>query len=124
MGGDFRLYPDTVKHVRVILWTLAIGLCLSSACDGRPGATPSATPEGGGRVLEVHGLVTDVEARSLTQLDFLSIQDSEGRRWTFGVQGFLELTPSHLREHQALALPVTVRYGDTSAGLLAISVAD
>ena len=44
--------------------------------------------------------------------------------WTFTSEGFVGFTPSHLREHQILALPVTVSYRETADGLVAVSVTD
>ena len=75
-------------------------------------------------VSEVRGLLVEVESVSLTELDSLVLQDGAGKCWTFRAAGFIGITPSHLREHMALALPVTVRYRETADGLLVVEVAD
>ena len=79
---------------------------------------------GGEGLIEVRGLVVEVRASSLTQLDALTIRDGDGRLWAFRVEGFLGFTPSHLREHQVRAESVSVRFKETSDGLLAVSVVD
>ena len=82
--------------------------------------SPARTPE----VMEIRGLVVDVLAKSLTTLQSLTIRDGGGMLWSFVADGPVGLTPSHLREHQAFGLNVTVRYRETQGGLLAVSVSD
>ena len=81
-------------------------LVIFAGCGGEPplGAAEPAV------MLEVRGLLVEVRADSLTKVDSLTIRDGEGNLRTFKVEGFLGFTPSHLREHRALALPITVRY--------------
>ena len=75
-------------------------------------------------MLEIRGLVADVQAGSILKLDSLTIRDEEGRLWSFKVEGQLGFTPSHLREHQVLAQPVIVRYRETPDGLVALDLTD
>ena len=72
----------------------------------------------------VQGVVVDVQSTSLTTLKSLTIRDDSGKEWTFSARGPLGFTPSHLREHQTFAHPVTVRYRQTNDGLVAINVSD
>ena len=72
----------------------------------------------------VRGVIIDVQSTSLTTLESLTLRDDSGKVWTFSAQGPLGFTPSHLREHQTFAHPVTVRYKQTDDGLAAISVSD
>ena len=90
--------------VILAIWLAAAG-CGSAATDGE------GPPE------TVTGAVVRVEARSLTELEFLDVRDGTGFVWRFrpgfSYRGF---TPSHLREHMVQGLPVTVVYrwkGDT-----------
>ena len=59
----------------------------------------------------VRGVVVRVEARSLTELEFMDVRDDTGFVWRFrpgiAYRGF---TPAHLREHMVQGLPVTVVY--------------
>ena len=72
----------------------------------------------------VRGTIADVEAESITSFRSLTVQDEAGTLWTFRSEGFVGFTPSHLREHQAFALPITVRYMETPEGLLALGASD
>ena len=94
------------------VWLAAVG-CGSAATDGeRP-------PE------MVRGAVVRVQARSLTELDFLDVRDDTGFIWRFrpglSYRGF---TPSHLREHMVQGLPVTVVYRWKDDALLMEAVTD
>ena len=92
-------------------------LTFAGACGSDP---RTVTDE----VKEVRGLVIEVQAGSVTNLDSLTIRDEAGALRTFRAEGFVGLTPSHLREHKALRLPVTVRYRDTPDGATVVSVID
>ena len=73
------------------------------------GCAGGAAPDDDGPQESVRGVVVRVEARSLTELEFLDVRDDTGFVWRFrpGIyyRGF---TPSHLREHMVQGLPVTV----------------
>ena len=98
-------------------------IVIGCGAEARLGTREPAATEAGA-TLEVQGLVVEVRGDSLTKVDSLSVRDEAGKLWTFTTEGFVGLTPSHLREHRALALPVTVRYRETPDGLLALSVTD
>ena len=102
---------------------LVTTLVLLGAC-GEGKGTLTEVPTQPAVVMEVRGLVMEVQGESVTSLVSLTIRDEAGRLWTFDAEGFVGFTPSHLREHQALALPVTVQYRETADGLLALSVTD
>lgn len=94
---------------------LALALTLAVAGTFACGGGPS-----GGRATEkeqsVSGVIVEVKAASLLELDTLTLEDSTGRRWSFQGRSYRRLTPSHLREHMLQGLPVTVvfrRDGDT-----------
>ncbi len=78
----------------------------------------------GDGVHTAHGLVTQVQARSLTEIATFTVGDEAGRSWTFETDGPIEFTPSHLREHMLTGQPVTVYYRDQGERLLAERVAD
>ena len=83
-----------------------------------PGPQLSAEPSA------VMGHVVSVEAASIVAIKAFGVEDSEGVVWSFIAEGPLEFTPSHLREHQLLGLPVVVTYLETTDGLLAVSLVD
>ena len=65
-------------------------------------------------LLSETGLVTDVRSSSLVAIDGFQLRTADGRTLDFSTKdlpyrddGF---PPQHLREHQALAQPVTVTY--------------
>ncbi len=66
----------------------------------------------------------DVQSNSITDLDSVTVRDESGKLWTFKAESSLSFSPSHLREHQAFAWPVTVFYEETSEGLLANNITD
>ena len=72
----------------------------------------------------VHGRVVDVQARSLTEVDTFSLVDGAGETWSFAVEGPLEFTPSHLREHMLTGDEVQVSFRRVGGVLIAVAVAD
>lgn len=72
------------------------------------------------------GVIIDVQATSLTQIDSFTLRDNEGRVLVFRIapdvtddpqEGFL---PSHLRSHAVLAEQVVVFYREEQGELLAL----
>ena len=78
----------------------------------------------GERLSEVEGLVTSVEARSVVEVERFTIEDEEGRVFTFTTEGFIGFTTSHFREHMMLAEPVRVRYKKDGDTLIAAFIED
>lgn len=78
----------------------------------------------GERLSEVEGLVTGVEERSLVEVERFTVEDEEGRVFTFTTEGFIGFTTSHFREHMMRAEPVRVRYRKDDDTLIAAFVED
>ena len=74
-------------------------------------------PSGDGAVV---GHVVKVTARSLVEVESLTIVTSDGEEWEFAGGEFPGFTPSHLEEHQALGEPVRVYYVKEEDGSLRI----
>ena len=74
----------------------------------------------------VRGLIQEVKAKSLLELESLTIEDDSGVRWTFEARGkgFEGFTPSHLREHMVLALFVAATFHREDGVLVLDSLAD
>ena len=74
----------------------------------------------------VRGLIVEVNAGSLLELDSLTVEDSSGNRWRFEALGkrFAEFTPSHLREHMVLGRPVTVTFHRENSSLVLDDITD
>lgn len=60
------------------------------------------------------GLVVDLQAASILQIASFTLRTDDGALVELVVEGDVGMTASHLREHMALADPVsvTVRYAD------------
>ena len=100
-------------------------LLIIGACGG-----PPTTPQGTGtealaaEQMEVRGHVVEFKAASITGLESLTLRDESGEIWTFEAEGFVGFTPSHLRDHQAFGLVVTVTYIRTADRLIALNLTD
>ena len=104
---------------------LIVSLCIWNGCGSRsPMAGESKGPAQAEGHMAVRGQVGEVEAAGLVDLESLKIRDETGRVWAFKAEDFIGMTPSHLREHKTLALLVTVRYVETTEGLMATDVTD
>ena len=87
---------------------LLTAVCVAVACQ------PTT---GDGAVV---GHVTEVTARSLVEVESLTIVTGDGKEWVFSGGEFPGFTPSHLEEHQALGEPVRVFYVREEDGSLRI----
>ena len=72
----------------------------------------------------MQGIVVQVVARDLREVETLGVRDETGRLWTFTTRGFAGLTPGHLREHQLFGTPVIVSYEEEGGRLVAVLVTD
>ncbi len=72
----------------------------------------------------VRGVITAVEARSLSNADRIIVRDAQGKTWDFRVAPEVDVTPGHLRQHMAFGEPVTVYYRRTPDGLVAYQITD
>jgi hypothetical protein len=57
-------------------------------------------------------------------VETLRIRDGDGKIWTFITEGPVQVTPSHLREHQLLGQRVLVTYVAKGDALVAVKVTD
>ena len=112
------MYPLILLRLLVVLLSTIATLWLATACGGN--GTPTRAPD----TLNVHGLVVEVAAKSLTDLASLTVRDEMGSLWIFTAEGFVGMTPSHLTEHRLLGEPVTVSYKETPDGLVALRITD
>ncbi len=92
-------------------------LILACACS-----TPDPGPA------SVRGVLLDVRASSISQVDSLRLRSDDGREWDFvgGPQlaADPEGSPGHLRQHMARVDEVMIFYEETSDGLVAQKVQD
>ena len=102
---------------RTLQALIVVPLSIVLACGGGSSASPE-------EAMTVRGQVVEVQGKSITDLAFLAVRDEQGNLWEFSGDGFLGLTPSHLREHQAFGQPVTVTYRETSDGLVVVGLSD
>ena len=76
----------------------------------------------------MEGMVVEVVARDIEEVETLQIRDSGGKIWTFTTEGHTGITPAHLREHQLFGDAVTVTYqekdGSEGRVLVASVIAD
>ncbi len=80
---------------------------VAPACGGDSGQEP-----GDGEVETVRGLIQEVNARSLLELDTLIVKDADGAAWVFQGGGTIisGFTPSHLRDHMLQGHSVSVAF--------------
>ena len=107
----FKFFLKQVPKASVI----AVALLFGSYCGGD--GSGAETSEG---VFE--GLIADVEARTLLDLESIEVTDDAGKTLVFhaGGQRFGEFTPSHVREHMIQGLGVIVAYRKSKDGILYI----
>ena len=99
----------------IILAVIATTLVFGARCGG--GANGTERPEG---VFE--GLITNVEASTLLDLESIEVSDDVGNARVFHAGGmrFTEFTPSHAREHMLQGEGVSVTYKESEDGSLYI----
>ena len=96
------------SRFRVGCVTLLTAICMIVACQSTTGDSV------------VVGHVIGVTAKSLVEVETLTIVDDDGKSWVFDGGEFPGFTPSHLEEHQALGEPVRVFYVTEEDGSLRI----
>ena len=72
----------------------------------------------------MRGLLTDVQAASLTTLREVELRADDGRTLRFAVEGDTGITPGHAREHMVNAEPVTITYRAEQGKLVALRIDD
>ena len=107
----FKFFLKQITKSCVVVVALAFGTYCGGDGDG------SGASEG---VFE--GLITNVEARTLLDLESIEVTDDTGTSLVFhaGGQRFVEFTPSHAREHMIQGLGVIVTYRRSDDGALYI----
>lgn len=98
---------------------IVLFLLLATACSS--GDTTYGVPV---RVMQVRGQIIDVVARNLAEIELLTIRDDAGQLYTFTSEGFVQFTPSHLKEHQLFGQPVLVTYVEQEGRLVAVKIGD
>ena len=93
-------------------------LILAAACGGGD-ADPAAEAN-----QQVRGLILDVVARNLTDVETLRLRAEDGVIWTFVTDGYTGVSPSHLREHQLRGVKVLVSYVRKGDTLVALEITD
>ena len=73
---------------------------------------------------QVKGMILEVVPRSLTEVERLRVRDAQGREWSFTTTGYVGVSPSHLREHQAFGQSVLVSYIEREGQLVALAIED
>ncbi len=111
------------RPVAVVLGFLAV-LLITADCGG------DVEDSGGAPPLEVRGLVTDVKARSLLELELLRVTDEQNTEWEFrqGRDSMTgaghDYTPSHLRQHMVQGVPIIVTYSEIDGVLTIVSISE
>ena len=78
----------------------------------------------------VHGVLVDVQSPSIQRVDSFIVRTDDGRELEFSAtSNFNEgaahaMSPGHMRQHMALADPVTVVYRQENGRLIALSATD
>ena len=111
------------------MWRPLLGLvCIALAC-----ACSAPSPTAGtaaASALTARGVLLDVEAPSIQQVDSFTLRTDDGQELHFVTapnfnQGISHLmTPGHMRQHMALADPVEVTYRDDNGTLVALTAID
>jgi hypothetical protein len=107
--------------VRSALSVLALLTVLAVGCGGGPGSTPKT--DGG---LAIRGRIVDLNARSLLEIESLTIRAESSEDYTVEAEGVPmgQFTPSHLREHMVSGLVVTVTYHEEDGRLVLDGISD
>ena len=104
---------------RLVLLAVVVILASITACGGNPPDT--GEPNEG----QIRGIVVQVAGRNIIELKSLRIRDETGNVWDFrAAEGFIGISPSHLREHQLTGEPVLVTYVIGEGELIAVEITD
>ena len=111
------------RPVSALLGFLAVLMIAADCGDDGRGATQDQT-------LQVRGVVTEVQARSLLELEQLRVTDERNTVWEFrlGPEGVTgsghDYTPSHLRQHMVQGIPIIVTYMEKDGVLTIVSISE
>ena len=112
--------PPLILPRTTLIWLpiLALSLAGVAAC-GEPASSASETGE-----MQIRGRVLEVVARNITEVETLRLLGEDEQEYEFTSEGFVGLTPSHLREHQLFGQPVIVSYVQKGGQLVAVAITD
>ena len=99
---------------RAAIFAAAVLVLFSAVACETPGSAEAS----------VEGYVIDVSARSLLEIDVLTIEDGEGKEWSFSGRGYRGITPSHLRQHMVQVFRVAVTYREEGKELIIEEIRD
>ena len=100
-------------RLSAVLAVAVLVLLASTGCE-TPGSDEAS----------ITGIVIDVSAKSLLEIDVLTIEDDEGKEWSFNGRGYRGVTPSHLRQHMVQVFRVAVTYRDEGEELIIREIRD
>jgi len=107
-----QLFLPSLLRRSTLIWLpfLALLLAAAAACG---------EPE-----MRIRGRVLEVVARNITEVETLRLLGEDDQEYHFTSEGFVGLTPSHLREHQLFGQPVIVSYVQKGGQLVAVAITD
>jgi hypothetical protein len=113
-GSELMLFRIGIILAALLLLTACGG---SSAVEGPP---PDGEQE------TVTGTILNYESASLSVIRSLELQDAAGAVWVFegGGAAVPHFSPSHLRDHMLLGLPVEITFVREGEALLIRNVVD
>jgi hypothetical protein len=94
------------------------------------GCSPPGTGALRTQTLSVRGVLLDVVSPGIQQVDRFTLRTDAGQLLSFvagpdfNAGATHAMTPGHMRQHMALADPVTVTYRDDNGVLIALSATD
>ncbi len=117
--GAAGVHPAAQGAARLrLLSVVAVGLVVVFGCTA-PAPTRTA-----------HGVLLSVDSPSLQRVDRFTLRTDDGQELDFVAapdfnQGTSHvMTPGHMRQHMALAEPMTVTYREDNGRLLALNAVD
>ena len=112
-AGLTGLGPALLEWRAVALAVALFALFSAMACEISGGVEGTVT-----------GHVIDVSAKSLLEIDVLTIEDDEGTEWSFSGRGYRGVSPSHLRQHMLQIFQVVVTYREEGDELIIEEIRD
>ena len=123
LGSELERSESMRVPVVALLGFFAVIVTAADCGGDGKGETEEAT-------LQVRGVVTDVQARSLLELESLRVVDEQNTVWDFqpGPEGVTgsghDYTPSHLRQHMVQGVPIIVTYTERDGVLTIVSISE
>ena len=98
---------------------MAVALVMMGGCASPPAPTKTA-----------HGVLLEVESPSIQRVERFTLRTDDGQEMVFAAAPDFNtgadhaFTPGHMRQHMALADPVTVTYREENGKLVALNATD